>query len=421
MTTTSSNLYVLLLGKFMSLFASSLFTFVAGLTVLTTSGSGLQFALVLLAGTLPRVLLSPFAGAYADKLNRKRVIITMESLSATLFFLAGVASLIWTFGVPVFLIITCLLSIVSTFLSVTLSSSIPFLFEKDELQRANSLIQSVTSFSSIGTPLLAGALFLVLPVSAFLFSSSLLFVVAAFFASRLMFQSYEQPPTDQSTWEDVRSGFRYLRRQRVLWTLTILAALLNFFFVASEVLFPIAALQEIGASPLQFGFLQSMFAVGFLVASLAHALPILKIKYRLATIRIALISLSTLFIGPAIPLYFIFSVTLSIVFLTGFALLSCFFVIRANIPIQVYLQTNTEPRYLGRVTGVLESLAMGITPFGFILFGALSEWVSVAFLYTLCMVCLLSITLFAMYRIRHDIAAEKATVFAEAESAPAHQ
>lgn len=421
MKTTSSNLYVLLLGKFMSLFASSLFTFVAGLTVLTTSGSGLQFALVLLSGTLPRVLLSPVAGVYADKLNRKRVIITMESLSATLFFLAGVASLIWTFGVPVFLIITCLLSIVSTFLSVTLSSSIPFLFEKDELQRANSLIQSVISFSSIGTPLLAGALFLVLPISAFLFSSSLLFVVAALFASRLTFQSYEQPPTDQSTWEDVRSGFRYLRRQRVLWTLTILAALLNFFFVASEVLFPIAALQEIGASPLQFGFLESMFAVGFLVASLAHALPVLKIKYRLATIRIALISLSTLFIGPAIPLYFSFSVTLSVVFLTGFALLSGFFVIRANIPIQLYLQSNTEPRYLGRVMGVLESLAMGITPFGFILFGALSEWVSVAFLYTLCMVCLLSITLFAMYRIRHDIAAEKATVFAEAESAPAHQ
>lgn len=421
MKTTSSNLYVLLLGKFMSLFASSLFTFVAGLTVLTTSGSGLQFALVLLSGTLPRVLLSPFAGVYADKLNRKHVIITMESLSAILFFLAGVASLIWSFGVPVFLIITCLLSIVSTFLSVTLSSSIPLLFDQAELQRANSLIQSVVSFSSIGTPLLAGALFLVLPVSAFLFSSSLLFILAALLASRLTFQSYEQPPTDQSTWEDVRSGFRYLKQKRVLWTLTILAALLNFFFVASEVLFPIVALQEIGVNPLQFGFLESMFAVGFLVASLAHALPLLKIKYRLATTRIALISLSVLFIGPAVPLYFDFSVTLAIVFLTGFALLSGFFVIRANIPIQLYLQSNTEPRYLGRVMGVLESLAMGITPFGFILFGALSEWLSVAFLYTICMVCLLAITLIAMYRIRHDITAEKATVLATAQTASAHQ
>ncbi len=421
MTTTSSNLYVLLLGKFMSLFASSLFTFVAGLTVLTTSGSGLQFALVLLAGTLPRVLLSPFAGAYADKLNRKRVIITMESLNALLFFLAGLASLVWTFGVPAFLIITCLLSVVSTFLSVTLTSSIPLLFDESGLQRANSLIQSIISVSSIGTPLLAGALFTLLPVSTFLFSSSFLFIVAALFASRLTFRAYEHVPTDQSTWDDVRSGFRYLKRQRVLWTLTVLAAFLNFFFVASEVLFPIAALQEIGVSPLQFGFLESMFAVGFLVASLAHALPLFKIKYRLATTRTALMIISCLFIAPAVPLYYNFSVTPAIVFLTGFALLSGFFIIRVNIPIQLFLQTNTEPSYLGRVMGVLESLAMGITPLGFVLFGALSEWVSTALLYAICMVCLLSLTLFAMHRIRHDIAAEKAVVLGESESASAHQ
>lgn len=421
MTTSSSNLHVLLLGKFMSLFASSLFTFVAGLTVLTTSGSGLQFALVLLAGTLPRVLLSPFAGAYADKLNRKRVIITMESLNGLLFLLAGIASLIWTFGVPAFLIITCLLSVVSTFLSVTLTSSIPLLFDEDGLQRANSLIQSIISISSIGTPLLAGALFTLLPVSTFLFSSSLLFVIAALFASRLMFQAYEHVSTDQSTWDDVRSGFRYLKRQHVLWTLTILAAILNFFFVASEVLFPIAALQEIGVSPIQFGFLESMFAVGFLVASLVHALPFFKIKYRLATTRTALIVISCLFVGPAIPLFFDFPVTPAIIFFSGFALLSGFFIIRVNIPLQIYLQTNTEPSYLGRVMGVLESLAMGITPLGFVLFGLLSEWMSIASLYTICMVCLLSTTLIAMYQIRHDIAAERATVLANAESAPAQQ
>lgn len=402
-----SNLHILLIGKFMSLFAANLFTFVAGLTVLTTSGSGFQFALVLLAGTLPRVLLSPFAGAYADKLDRKRVIVNMESLNGLLFLLAGIASLIWTFGVPAFLLITALLTIVSTFLSVTLSSSIPLLFKEEELQRTNSLIQSVISFSSIGTPLLAGALFKLLPISAFLFSSAVLFAIAAFIATRLTFQSRELPDSTQSTWKDVQSGFKYLKKQRVLWTLAILATFLNFFFVASEVLFPIAALQEIGVSPLQFGFLESMFAVGFLVASLLHALPFFKIKYRLSTMRSALIILSILFIGPAIPLYFEFNVLPAILFFSLFALLSGLFVLRANIPIQMYLQTNTDPNYLGRIMGVLESLAMGITPLGFILFGFLSELVPVAILYTICMVCLLSLTLISMYRIRHDIKEER--------------
>ncbi|WP_198662213.1 hypothetical protein [Exiguobacterium sp. TNDT2] len=107
----------------------------------------------------------------------------------------------------------------------------------------------------------------------------------------------------------------------------------------------------------------------------------------------------------------------TLVFFAGFALLSGFCIIRVNIPIQLYLQTHAEPSYLGCVIGVLESLAMGITPFGFIVFGLLSEWMPVASLYTICMICLLTITLFAMYRIRHDIIVEKAAVSAQAESA----
>lgn len=415
MKTKNPNLPVLLLGKFMSLFASSLFTFVAGLIVLTSSGSGFQFALVLLAGTLPRVLLSPFAGAYADRLNRKRLIISMESLNGLLFLIAGFASLMWTFGAPTFLLITAILSVFSTFLSVTISSSIPLLFEEDELQRVNSLIQSIISFSSIGTPLLAGALFKLLPISAFLFSSAVLFGIAALLATRLKFNEKEVTAPTQAAWKDVKSGFNYLKNKRVLWTLTILAAFLNFFFVASEVLFPIVTLQTIGVSPLQFGFLQSMFAVGFLVASLLHALPFFKIKYQLTTSLRSLTALSVIFISPAIPVLLGFSVLASMIFLTTFALLTGFLVIRTNIPLQIYLQSNTDPKYLGRVMGVLESLAMGMTPFGFILFGMLSELVPASALYAVCMVCQLSLTLFSMYRIREDIRAEKNAPMPEAD------
>ncbi len=50
----SFNLKRVLFGKFCSLFAASLFTFVAGLTVLRETSSGFQFALVLLAGSVPR-------------------------------------------------------------------------------------------------------------------------------------------------------------------------------------------------------------------------------------------------------------------------------------------------------------------------------------------------------------------------------
>ena len=46
-------------GKLISVLGSSLYTFVAGLTVLKLTGSGSNFAVTLICGFLPRILLAP--------------------------------------------------------------------------------------------------------------------------------------------------------------------------------------------------------------------------------------------------------------------------------------------------------------------------------------------------------------------------
>ena len=59
------------LGQFVSLIGSGLTSFVLGLWVYQLTGSVTQFALILLSGTLPRILLSPLAGALADRWDRR--------------------------------------------------------------------------------------------------------------------------------------------------------------------------------------------------------------------------------------------------------------------------------------------------------------------------------------------------------------
>ncbi|QPC46779.1 MFS transporter [Mangrovibacillus cuniculi] len=402
-----SNLWLLLIGKFASVFASSLFTFVAGLTVLKNSESGLQFALVLLAGTLPRVLLSPIAGVYADRLDRRKVIISMESSSALLFFVAGISSIFIEFTLPVFLLISFTLTTLSTFLSVTLTSSIPLLIEKDQLQKANSLMQSIASGSSIGSPIIAGALFLIVPIPFFLISSSILFGISAILAAKLSFVKKVKKEEKTPMKEELKSGFRYLQKNRPLWVLSITAAFLNFFFIAQEVLFPIVAVKELKLSAFQFGFLESTFAVGFLLAALLHATPALKIIYPLATTRYSLFVMSILFIGPAIPLVVPMSKSFIILFFVLQFLLMGFFVMRTNMPIQLYIQTKTDPAYLGRVMGVLESLAMGIMPLGMVLFGILSDIVPIQWLFVGCTASLLVITILAALNLTDEIKEEK--------------
>lgn len=175
----SKNLQRLLFGKFCSLFAASLFTFVAGLTVLRETSSGLQFALVLIAGTVPRIILSPIAGVLADRWDRKKIIVLTETFSAlTLTVFAGYA-----FFFPIhtlhYMIVSAILTSLSTFLSVTLMSSLTRLLEETELQRGNSLISTISSISSIGAPMLAGFLLSFAPIDLFSLLPLTLFALAA--------------------------------------------------------------------------------------------------------------------------------------------------------------------------------------------------------------------------------------------------
>ena len=53
--------------------------------------------------------------------------------------------------------------------------------------------------------------------------------------------------------------------------------------------------------------------------------------------------------------------------LTGIAIMI------VNIPMQVHMQKTTDPSYLGRVFGLLETIATAITPLGMIVYGLLLD------------------------------------------------
>ena len=62
-------------GQLVSTLGSGLTGFALGVWVFERTGSATQFSLVLLATTLPRVLLSPVAGVVADRWNRRKLIV----------------------------------------------------------------------------------------------------------------------------------------------------------------------------------------------------------------------------------------------------------------------------------------------------------------------------------------------------------
>src|ERR1700694_2386894 len=115
------------------------------------SGANTQEAVVLLAYTSPSVLLSPIAGVYADRFDKRRLMMVTNLLRSGLILLVPASSLVPYFQHVTWhlLVITLLFSGVGQFFAPAEASSLPFLMPKRSLVTATSVF-TLTIVATLG-------------------------------------------------------------------------------------------------------------------------------------------------------------------------------------------------------------------------------------------------------------------------------
>src|SRR5258708_26185216 len=147
------------------------------------SGANAQEAVVLLAYTSPSVLLSPIAGVYADRFDKKHLMMVTNLLRAGLILLVPALSLVPYFQHVTWhlLVITLLFSSVGQFFAPAEASSLPFVMPR----------KSLVTATSVFTLTIVGTLVVGLPISSVLVrvfgSTSPYFVAAGLFAAAAVF------------------------------------------------------------------------------------------------------------------------------------------------------------------------------------------------------------------------------------------
>jgi MFS family permease len=415
------NMGLFFVGKLISVLGSSLFTFVAGLTILNVTGSGSSFAISLICGTLPRVLLAPFAGIVADRMNRRTLLIVSD--------IAGVVVMLLTFLsilfapdslLPIYLSLA-LLSVCSTFYSVAVSSSLMLMVDREQIQRAGSLNQIASSSGNILAPILGGILYAYLPLSIFTLLNGAAFVVSTVVSVMLVFKprsvteagkadadaadssdqarSSSVGQTLASIKADLISGFSYVRGKPAVSTLIQLVFWINFFLASLGVLLPYVLVQTLQLPSEQFGTVEAMEAVGVLLMSLIMTIR-KQSKDHVRPMVIGLYMLSAMLVAVALPLFFSVSIDVIFVYYMAVMLLIGFSIIIVNIPVSVFMQTTIDEEYRGRVFGLLDTFAGAIVPLGMLTVGYLVDLVPVWILPIISAVAVAMITFFGHRRLR---------------------
>lgn len=368
-TAWKRNTVLFLTGQVVSLFGSMVVQFVVMWWVTLETKSGLAIGLYALVAFAPQGVVSIFGGVFADRVNRKRLVILAD---ATIALVTLFLAIIMTLGITQMWIILLAVGIRSFGAGVqapTVQAMIPQIVPSDQLMRVNGMFQTINAAMALVAPAVAAAIYAgfgIVPVfyldvvTAVIGIGFLLLVTVPPLArSREAVVSYR---------EDLVEGMRYIWHHPVVRWLLGVFAVIFLLTVAPNFITPLMVAREFGEQEWKLAVLEISFSIGMMIGG-ALLSTVLAQRSRIALVVLATYGFAALTIGlglsPNLWIFygfmFIFGVTLPM-FAT---------------PVTTLMQQIVPQDKQGRVFsyfGIVMALA---TPIGMVVFGPLADVVSV--------------------------------------------
>jgi MFS transporter, DHA3 family, macrolide efflux protein len=257
-------------GQLISAIGTDLSGFAMGVFVFQRTGSVTQFAMMAVFTRIPSIVLSPFAGALADRWDRRRVMLVGNAISgATLLLIALLAHrdvlAVWQLYVAVAVVAMC-----GAFRDPAYYATVGQLVPKKQHGRATGMVQTGENVALVAPPLVAGALVLAMGLPGVLLIDFLTYVVGIVAILMVRFPAVpsapDRKPGGSSMWRDTVAGWNYVMDNR---------GLLFLFLVGAATSFSVG-MTQIAVTPLVLGFasaatLGGIFSVGGLAMLLGGA------------------------------------------------------------------------------------------------------------------------------------------------------
>lgn len=357
------NFRLFLGGQFVSLSGTWMQTVAQGWLVLQLTHSAFQVGLVTTIGTLPVLLFTLYGGVIADRVNKRRFLLTLQSLmllealTLALLTATGRVTVGWVMA------LAAVQGLLSAFEIPARQSFLAEMTGREDLMTAIALNSSVFNVTRVIGPAVAGLLIAAVGTAACFFvnAASYLAVLWMLAIMRPPFAGARTAPAGRSTFRD---GWRYIidtPEPRLLTLLTITFSVFGFSFAP---MLPVYATEVLGAGATGYGALMSGVGVGaataaLFVAAMGHRVHREGRVFAFATLfGVVLVATSLVGrFGPALVLLTLAGCTWA---LTG-------------ILTNTILQTKAPDHLRGRVMGFYSFMVVGMAPFGALQAGWISE------------------------------------------------
>jgi MFS family permease len=255
-------------GQLISLIGTWMQAFAQGWVVTSLTSSAMALGFVNFCSSAPTLLLMPFGGVAADRMERRRILIVTQWVMLVLALVMGWLVATHRLAIWHVYVIALLLGVAAAYDMPAFQSFYPQLVDREDLPQAISLNQAAFNGSRIIGPALAGFAVKLWGTAAAFFANAASFVAVIVSLSLIRARPPAVEAGRQSTWAMMREGFAYVRQRPRLQALLGMTGITTLFiFPNMAVLTPYYAQHVLHVGPDGLGTMMSMSGVGALLGS----------------------------------------------------------------------------------------------------------------------------------------------------------
>ena len=376
------------IGNWLTLIAQTLL-------VLELTGSGVALGLLAAAQFGPVLLFGAFAGLVADRSDKRKLLIAVQTFAMAQSFALGALAFMDSPPVWAIYVVAAFGGLATAFDNPARRSFVVEMVPETEVTNAVSLNSALMTGSRVIGPALGGLLVTTVGFGWAFWIDGLTYLAVIAGLRRIDPAALRTAPVQVRGKGQVRAGLRYALSVPELRVPLIMMAVIGTLAFNFQTVLPLLVTRDLGGSTLTFSLLMSVVSLGSLAGALAAArrqdLSVQLVSLAAAAFGASMLVLATV---PNQPLAFVVGVVLGITSITFMTTSTAIVQLRSN------------PTMRGRVLALQAIVFLGSTPIGGPIVGAISERYGARYALVLGGLAALGAGIYGVLTVRHAAAAD---------------
>lgn len=246
------------------------------------------------------------------------------------------------------------------------------IFDTNQIQKASSVNEAMSSLASILAPILGGALYSIVSFRVILLLDLISFIVSIM-AENLLEFNYEKVDTEKELKKQLWDLKNFLIEYPAIFILYASAIIINVSFTFGIMIsYPYIVIESLRFDAVSYGVLDAVIALGMFISSLFFIrVKIPEKKYKILILALGIEGFSIGGIG--FPIFFELSRRMVFIFYCLDLFVCGFSTTAVNLIVRLYMQATIPEKHKGKIFGTLSTVCLSVNPIAMIIAGILLE------------------------------------------------